>query len=134
MYNKFVIIGGLVLVFIIGGFAMSLKRPAGEPIPASINGESGSSAVREVTVLGSNFAFAPSVITVNQGEKIRLIFKNTGGNHDWRVDELSVATKVIRGGEQDIVEFIPDKKGTFEFYCSVGAHRQMGMKGTITVQ
>jgi uncharacterized cupredoxin-like copper-binding protein len=32
------------------------------------------------------------------------------------------------------VQFVADKTGTFEFYCSVGNHRQMGMVGTLVVQ
>lgn len=45
-----------------------------------------------------------------------------------------VKTKVINGGETDTVEFTPDKAGSFEYYCSVGKHRAMGMKGTVTVE
>lgn len=90
-------------------------------------------AVKNITVTGSNFKFAPSTITVKKGDKVHLTFVNSGGLHDFRIDELGVATKKVNGGEQDVVDFVASKAGTFEFYCSVGTHRQMGMKGTITV-
>lgn len=91
--------------------------------------------VREVTVEGSEFKFMPSTLTFNKGEKVRLVFKNTGKmTHDWVVDELGVRTKIIKGGEQDVIEFTPDKVGTFEYYCSIGAHRANGMVGTLTVE
>ena len=48
-------------------------------------------------------------------------------------EESEPATKVIKTGETDTVEFIVDKAGTFEFYCSVGEHRNMGMVGALTV-
>ncbi len=32
------------------------------------------------------------------------------------------------------VEFTADKKGTFEYYCSVGEHRVNGMKGKFIVE
>jgi plastocyanin/polyisoprenoid-binding protein YceI len=90
--------------------------------------------VQEITVSGSNFTFAPSAFTVKKGQKVRLTFKNTGGNHDFVIDELGVSTKLLKDGEEQVVEFTPDKTGSFEFYCSVGKHREMGMKGMITVE
>jgi plastocyanin len=29
---------------------------------------------------------------------------------------------------------VADKKGTFEYYCSVGQHRALGMKGKLVVE
>jgi hypothetical protein len=40
----------------------------------------------------------------------------------------------VGAGASDVVEFTADKAGTFEYYCSVGNHRAMGMKGTLTVK
>ena len=93
-----------------------------------------SSAVKEFTVSGSNFAFAPSTMSVNKGDKVRITFKNIEGNHDLKIDELGVNTGIIKAGEQKVVEFVATKSGSFEYYCSVGSHRAMGMKGTLTVK
>ncbi|MDQ5952387.1 MAG: plastocyanin, partial [Patescibacteria group bacterium] len=71
--------------------------------------------------------------TVQKGDTVRIIFKNEDGFHDLKIDEFNVATKQIQGGAEETVEFVADKAGTFEYYCSVGKHRDMGMKGTITV-
>jgi nitrosocyanin len=90
--------------------------------------------VKEVTVTGSNFAFSPQAITVNKGDTVKINFKNVGGMHDFKIDEFNVATKKINGGETDTVTFVADKTGSFEYYCSVGTHRQMGMKGTLIVK
>ncbi len=94
----------------------------------------GVGAVKEFVVTGSNFAFAPSAMTVNKGDKVRIIFKNSGGTHDFKIDEFAVATARISGGQSETVEFTADKAGSFEYYCSVGNHRAMGMKGTLTVK
>lgn len=88
----------------------------------------------EIVVTGSNYAFTPTAITVKKGQKTRIVFKNAGGFHDFVVDELNIKTATIQDNQEDFVEFTPEKTGTFEFYCSVGNHRAMGMKGTITVQ
>jgi plastocyanin len=92
------------------------------------------SEAKEISMEGNEFSFVPATLTLKKGEKVRLVFKNTGKmTHDFVVDELNVRTKVINGGTEDIVEFTPTEAGTFEYYCSVGKHREMGMKGTLTV-
>ena len=73
-------------------------------------------------------------MTVKKGDRVRITFKNSGGTHDFIIDEFNVATKRLNGGEQDAVEFTADKTGSFEYYCSVGSHRAMGMKGTLVVE
>jgi len=89
---------------------------------------------KEIVVEGSNFTFSPNTLKVKKGEKTRIVFKNTEGMHDFRVDELNIKTASIREGQEDFVEFTADKKGSFEFYCSVANHRMMGMKGTVVVE
>lgn len=90
---------------------------------------------RELRVEGSEFTFSTASLTLKKGVKVRLTLANTGKMpHDFVVDELGVKTKQITGGLTDTVEFTPDKVGTFEFYCSVGKHRAMGMKGMVTVE
>lgn len=54
--------------------------------------------------------------------------------HDFVIDELNIRTKRIAGGESDSVTFTADKTGAFEYYCSVGNHREMGMKGRLIVE
>ncbi|MEK7087038.1 MAG: cupredoxin domain-containing protein [Patescibacteria group bacterium] len=90
--------------------------------------------VKEFIILGQNYSFSPNVITVNKGDKVKITLKNSEGFHDFKIDEFGAATKRINGGEEDSVEFVADKVGNFEFYCSVGGHRTMGMKGTLIVK
>lgn len=97
--------------------------------PAAVTPET-----KTFTVEGRNFAFFPNTITVHKGDRVKIIFQNTGGVHDFVIDEFKARTKVISAGQQDIVEFTADKEGSFEYYCSVGTHRQMGMAGTLTVK
>jgi plastocyanin len=92
------------------------------------------SNVKEFVVEGNNFAFSVKEMTVKKGDRVRVVFNNKDGRHDWRLDEFAgAATKVIMGGQSETIEFTADKAGSFEYYCSVGSHRQMGMKGTLTV-
>lgn len=91
--------------------------------------------VKEFTVIGSSFKFSPSSITVKKGDTVRVNFKSSGGAlHDFKIDEFDVATSQLGEDEEEQVEFVADKAGTFEYYCSVGNHRQMGMVGKLVVQ
>lgn len=90
--------------------------------------------VKEFTVTGTNFKFAPATLTVKKGDTVKITFKNEGGFHNFLLDEFNVATKTVSTGQSETVTFVADKAGTFEYYCGVGNHRQMGMVGTLTVQ
>jgi len=97
-----------------------------------LTGESGD--VKEITVQNDRLSYVQSEIRVNEGDTIRLTFENTGGRHDWVLDEFDAATEVIRGGESETIEFTADEAGEYEFYCSVPGHRQAGMWGTFIVE
>lgn len=85
-------------------------------------------------VAAKSFSFTPAEIRVKKGDTVRIVLSNTGGFHDWVLDEFSVRTPMIKDGETATVEFVADKTGSFEYYCSVGSHRQMGMKGMLIVE
>jgi plastocyanin len=104
--------------------------------PEAMESTSGAmtSSVKEITVTASSFKFDPSTIKVKQGDTVKLTYKNFGGMHDWVVDEFSARTKVLQSGQQETIEFVADKAGTYEYYCSVGNHRAMGMKGQLIVE
>ena len=90
-------------------------------------------------ITGANFKFVVDgkenpTIEVNEGDTVKIKFTSTEGFHDWVVDEFGATAKVRAGDATTSVEFIADKKGTFEYYCSVGSHREMGMKGRFIVK
>jgi plastocyanin len=160
--NMMPIIIGVVVLALLGGGAYVLSQNkttaptdqsmTAEPTKAmekkkmapsdAMKGESASGAAMEedgdekiFTVTASPFKFDPAEIRVKKGDEVKIIFKNAGGMHDWVVDEFEGAhTKQIKSGETDTITFVADKAGTFEYYCSVGNHRQMGMKGDLIVE
>ena len=91
-------------------------------------------AVKEFTITGKNFAFTPSSITVKQGDKVKITFNNINGFHDFVIDEYGIATLQKQSPNTEVLEFTADKVGSFEYYCSVGTHRAMGMKGILKVE
>ena len=111
------------------------EQPAKEETMQSTNTNMNEETVIKVfEVEGKPFSFSPSEIKVKKGDKVKIIFKNMEGFHDWVVDEFAAKTKQIQAGQTDSVDFIADKTGTFEYYCSVGTHRQQGMVGKLIVE
>ncbi len=89
--------------------------------------------VKTFEISGTNYAFSETEITVNKGDTVKIIFTSEDGFHDWVVDEFNAATEQIQSPAVSEVTFVADKVGTFEYYCSVGNHREMGMVGSLIV-
>jgi nitrite reductase (NO-forming) len=148
--NKTYIIIVIVVLLALGGFYLfsnSNKLPAPvvnqetQQTPVQTPGQNGvgsaqtsTGQTKDFTVVAKNFSFTPNTITVKKGDKVKLTVENMDGFHNLKIDEFGVATSLLKSPAQETVEFIADKVGTFQYYCSVGNHRAMGMWGTLTVQ
>jgi len=49
------------------------------------------------------------------------------------VDGLNERTRRINTGESTSITFTAETAGTFQYFCSVGSHRNLGMKGNFIV-
>jgi plastocyanin len=153
MQNKNVVIGIVVVLLLVAGYlAINNKKGADmnneekvelntntQEQATTVNDDAGTEAKvlgveKSFVVTGSNFKFLPATINVNKGDTVKITFKNSDGFHDFKIDELNVATEKIKAGAEQTVTFVADKAGSFEYYCSVGTHRAMGMKGTLIVK
>lgn len=158
--NKNAVIGLIVVLLLVGGgfaYYQSTQTKAPEsPTPATQDTMQNKSMMKEETsptseaasdsamseennvkkfvIENAGMSFKTKQLTVNKGDTVQVTFKNTGGFHDFVIDEFNAKTKQLPAGQQETIEFVADQAGDFEFYCSVGNHRQMGMKGTLTVQ
>lgn len=128
----------LVLILVLGGgyFLAKGKAPADEekiePVKEAVM-EKG--VEKEFAVDGNEFAFVPKILSAVKGDTIRVTFTNTGKfPHNFVIDELNVLGKTIQPGQTDTVTFTVDKAGSFDYYCSVGTHKDKGMVGTLTVE
>lgn len=116
----------------------SMDKQESSTIPTESNeattGSTMTDASSAIAIEGGAFYFKPNEIRVKKGEKVTITFTNAEGFHDFVIDEFNVRTKQLSGGQSETIEFTPDKAGEFEFYCSVGEHRQKGMVGTLIVE
>jgi len=87
-----------------------------------------------IDVDGSNYEYSVKEIKVKRGDVVTINLRSTEGFHDWVVDEFGAASERINEGEVTSITFVADKVGTFQYYCSVGKHRQLGMIGYLTVE
>jgi plastocyanin len=92
------------------------------------------SETKTFNLTGKNFAFSQKEIRVKKGDTVTINFESTNGFHDWTVDEFNAKTQQVEVGTKTSVTFVADKVGTFEYYCSVGSHRQAGMVGILAVE
>lgn len=74
-------------------------------------------------------------IEATLGETVEVTL-TTGGNHDWVLVYVENGNEVVwaRTGPKSSVTFTADRTGEFEYFCSIGTHRQQGMKGTFIVK
>lgn len=76
--------------------------------------------------------FSLKELAVNKGDKVRIKITNTKGVHDFKIDEFGAYAETPEGKEV-VVEFVADKAGSFEYYCTKSGHRQNGQWGTLKV-
>ncbi|MDP1743901.1 MAG: cupredoxin domain-containing protein [Candidatus Amesbacteria bacterium] len=132
------VVGGVVFAVVKNNPAKPAVSPVVEvpnptPTPEAVEPDV-VSATKEFTVTASNFKFDLKTIKVKKGDTVKITFKNVEGFHDFVIDEFDVATNQIGVEEEDEVEFVADKAGSFEYYCSVGQHRKNGMVGKLVVE
>ncbi len=87
-----------------------------------------------IRVEAGNFFFRPNRIEVTKGDRVRIVLINREGVHNLVLEAFGVRTPTISTGEQAEITFVANKIGSFEYYCSVSNHRQLGMVGTLVVK
>jgi uncharacterized cupredoxin-like copper-binding protein len=132
-------IGAAVAVPIVGCGGSSdddsTSNAAATPAPTT---SSGGGAGSTVDLSATDFKFTPSDPSVKAGE---VTFKMT---NDGQVTHSLEIEDVTPGHDQELEGDVSPgqsgtltenlKPGTYEFYCPVDNHKQMGMEGEITVK
>ncbi len=113
--------------------------PAQNPSPSPITNEmpASDSGVPETVVVidveAGSFYYKPNVITVKKGQPAKIVLSSKDMMHDFNIDELNVRLPIVKSGNTGEVEFVADKVGEYEYYCSVGQHRKNGQVGKFIV-
>jgi uncharacterized cupredoxin-like copper-binding protein len=96
---------------------------------------------QDVRVGLADFTISPNPITVRAGEKVIFTGNNMGQrNHDLHIEGPGVAFEIVPGSDMHIPpgqtamgEMTFNTPGTYQMWCPVGNHREMGMEGSFVV-
>lgn len=124
---------------------MVVASPAVEASPAvspvgdatmekKVAADSAMSDVQVIEIEAGAFYYKPNVIKVKKGQKVQVVFKSVDMMHDFNVDALNIKSEVVKGGNSSTFEFTANEVGTYEYYCSIGQHKQNGQIGTLVVE
>ncbi len=140
--NLLIVFGVLIAVVIAGAIFIRSPKPSPTPstsesqaTPATEAVNEAGAEVNEIKVSVKEFSYTPSVITVNKGEKVRIVLTNEGAtDHNLSIERLGISTKKIGPGGSDSIEFTPQVAGSFIFVCTVDSHKDLGLTGTLEVK
>lgn len=107
----------------------NIEAATGEGAMSDVNAEV------TVNVTGADFSYNPDEIKVKKGDTVKIVL--TSGDsmpHDFVIDELNIQSDQVTQGQTAEVTFVADRAGEYEYYCSVGNHREQGMVGTLVVE
>lgn len=117
------------------GDTVSTESVATTSPSVPVRGEQAEEQSLVITISGSEFKYEPAMISAKVGQTVTVTYTNTGKySHNFVIDELGVKSQTIKAGETQTFSFVPDKTGTFAFYCSLPSHREKGMSGVLTVK
>lgn len=132
--NKFI---GLLIVglLIYGGVLLfNQSKPIRQEEVSKQAATTSSNSVKEFTLTAKSWSFDPAVITVKQGDKVKLIVKSIDVSHGFALPDYGFDQE-LEPGKEIIIEFTASKKGEFTFFCSVmcgEGHKDM--KGKLVVE
>lgn len=93
-----------------------------------------SEPVKEFNITARQWEFIPSVIEVNQGDRVILHVTSVDVTHGFWLPDFNI-DKRLEPGSTVTVEFIADRSGSFKMICSVFCGEgHFEMKGDIMVR
>ena len=114
----------VVASFIIAGAnRIAMAQGAAPAAPAPAMEEPGTRSFTLVSVEVDDTKFwLPSVIAVEQGDKVKLTLKNqvpgASNQHGFTIPAYNI-TEVVTRGEPQTITFVADKAGVFQYSCQL---------------
>ena len=114
--------------------ANDVQTPSALPPPLPLQETGSASKVVEIQMVAKKFEFVPSEVRVKKGDTVRLKVTSTDVPHGIAIPGYDIA-EGLPVNEERVVEFVADKAGTFDFYCSVYCGSGHGaMRGKLIVE
>ena len=91
--------------------------------------------VREFTVVGDHYAFAPGTLTVNRNDLVKITFTAQDIPHSFSIDGPYRISKRAGAGQSVTFEFRADQPGNHTIYCALSTDPKCrDMKATLVVR
>jgi plastocyanin len=134
-----IVVGALIAITIAacGGDDDETTTAASEITTEQTGGAgAGSSGAGEtVEISETEYKLDPSEVTTKAGEVTFAIRNDGSANHNLEIegDGVEEVSDTISGGQS--TELTVDlQAGTYEMYCAIEGHRELGMEGGVTVE
>lgn len=132
---KNVFLATVVLGLLLFGCA-SQSQPTASQATVQATAQTGQTAstggVKEISMTAQTWEFTPSTITVNKGDRVKLMIKSLDTKHGFALPDFNVQQDLNPG--DNAVEFTADKAGTFDFRCfNFCGSGHSGMAGKLIV-
>ncbi len=127
---------GVVAVYMVTNPRQSVQTPVEVPVESEeLEEDVKNEDTFEITIKMSEYIFSPSVISIDVEKDTTFVLKNLGfTTHDFVVEEIDIHSGLIPPGGSKTITFKADEPGEYDFYCSVGDHRDNGMEGVLIVK
>lgn len=90
--------------------------------------------LKTIEIVAKKWEFTPSTITVNQGDRVKLVIESVDVTHGISIPAFGI-NENLAPGEITVIDFVADKVGTHSFSCSVFCGSGHGnMTGVIIVE
>lgn len=128
--KKIIFIIIIISALLIGGFFLfNNKSINGNIINDNKDNSQTQGEVQKITLSLKNHNYYPNLITVKQGVPVEITLDSSIGGCYRSFNIQSLGVSKYSSNPPDTITFTPDKKGSFEFACSM----RMG-RGTIIVE
>jgi uncharacterized cupredoxin-like copper-binding protein len=85
-----------------------------------------------LSIVATEYEFDPSDVSIPADTAVEITLENQGIiEHDWTVDELEIEIYADAGDTTTVS--VTAAAGTYDVYCSIPGHRELGMEGSLTV-
>jgi uncharacterized cupredoxin-like copper-binding protein len=95
-------------------------------------GSDDGSAADALTIVATEYEFTPTDVTIPADTPTDILLVNEGiVEHDWTIDELDIEIYAAAG--ESATATLTAAAGTYDIYCSIPGHRDLGMEGVLNV-
>jgi plastocyanin len=113
--------------------ATACAAAAGLCLAAAAMPAAGAKAPVKITVKMTEYHFALSLKKVHTGTVVFTVVNKGQIPHTFEIQSLQKITPVIQPGDKALLRVTFKKPGSYYYLCTIGAHVQYGMAGTLKV-